>query len=64
MTRAETTSQELNSQLSLMPLKKTTFTLPQDLYKQLKIESVNRETEMSSIVANALRKYLSESAHE
>lgn len=50
--------------MSLMPLKKTTITLPLDLYKQLKIESAKTEKEMSSIVADALRKHLSETEHE
>jgi hypothetical protein len=48
------------SQLSLLPTKKTTFTLPHDLYLQLKIESVKREVEMSELVTEALRRYLSE----
>jgi metal-responsive CopG/Arc/MetJ family transcriptional regulator len=48
------------SQLSLLPQKKTTFTLPRELYKQLKIESAKRDKEMSAIVADALRMYLSE----
>lgn len=59
MARAENTTHEA-SQLKLMPQKKTTITLPQDLYKQLKIESAKREREMSEIVSDALRKYLSE----
>ncbi len=64
MARTEHIPKEVTSQLSLMPLKKTTFTLPLDLYKQLKIESAKREKEMSAIVADALRKHLSETEHE
>jgi hypothetical protein len=48
----------------LIPFKKTTFSLPSDLYKQLKIEAAKRDTEMSTIVADALRKHLSEDEHE
>ena len=48
-----------DAQLTLLPVKKTTFTLPHDLYRQLKIESVKREVEMSTIVTDALRQYLS-----
>ena len=53
-------SQNTTSQLSLIAQKKTTFTLPQELYKQLKIESARRDKEMSAIVTDALREYLSE----
>jgi predicted DNA-binding protein len=63
MARIESTSHGVASQLSLMPQKKTTFTLPLDLYKQLKIESAKRDREMSAIVSDALRKYLSENEH-
>lgn len=47
-------------QLSLTPHKKTTFTLPREVYKQLKIESAKRDKEMSAIVTDALRMYLAE----
>ena len=64
MAQVDFTRQEPESQMSLLPLKKTTFTLPHDLYKQLKIESARRDIEMSAIVADALRKYLLEQDHE
>ncbi len=64
MAQVDFTRQEPDSQMSLLPLKKTTFTLPHDLYKQLKIESARRDIEMSAIVADALRKYLLEQDHE
>jgi metal-responsive CopG/Arc/MetJ family transcriptional regulator len=51
--------QHLSSQLTLLPQKKTTFSLPQELYRQLKIASAERDREMSAIVADALRLYLS-----
>ena len=54
---------ESTSQLDLLPQKKTTISFPRDLYKQLKIESAKRDREMSAIVADALRKYFSESEH-
>jgi hypothetical protein len=50
----------LPSQLNLLPQKKTTFSLPRELYRQLKIESAKRDREMSAIVADALRLYLSD----
>lgn len=52
--------QIFSSQLSLLPQKKTTFSLPRELYKKLKIESAVRDREMSAIVADALRLYLSD----
>ena len=64
MAQTDLTRQVSITQLNLMPLKKTTFTLPQDLYKQLKIESAKRDQEMSAIVTDALRKYLGEREHE
>ncbi|MCL4538446.1 MAG: ribbon-helix-helix domain-containing protein [Bacteroidetes bacterium] len=48
------------TQIALLEVKKTTFTLPRDLYKKLKVESAKREVEMSSIVTEALRKFLPE----
>ena len=48
------------TQLNLLTTKKTTFTLPRDLYTKLKIESAKRDAEMSALVAEALRKFLSE----
>jgi hypothetical protein len=63
MARTEPTPHDTASQMSLMPLKKTTITLPLDLYKQLKIESAKSDKEMSAIVADALRKHLSEAEH-
>jgi len=60
MERPKQASQTGTSQLSLIPQKKTTFTLPRELYKQLKIESARRDKEMSAIVTDALREYLSE----
>jgi hypothetical protein len=50
----------ISSQLNLLPQKKTTFSLPRELYRQLKIESAKRDMEMSAIVADALRLYLSD----
>lgn len=50
-------------QLSLLPVKKTTFTLPQDLYRKLKVESAKRDVQMSSIVTEAVRKFFSEENH-
>jgi hypothetical protein len=47
-------------QLSLLPVKKTTFTLPRDLYTTLKIESVKRDVEMSALVTQALQEFFSE----
>jgi hypothetical protein len=64
MAQLDFTRQEPESQMSLLPLKKTTFTLPHDLYKRLKIESARRDIEMSAIVADALRKHLLEQDHE
>lgn len=46
------------TQLALLPVKKTTFTLPRELYTRLKIESAKREVEMSSLVTQALRQFL------
>jgi metal-responsive CopG/Arc/MetJ family transcriptional regulator len=63
MARIESTSRVIASQLDLLPQKKTTISFPRDLYKQLKIESAKRDREMSAIVADALRKYFSESEH-
>ena len=56
--------QASTTQLGLVLVKKTTFTLPRDLYKKLKIESVKRDVEMSSIVADALREFLPEEPSE
>lgn len=64
MARIESAAHDAGSQLSLMPQKKTTITLPLDLYKQLKIESAKRDREMSAMVSDALRKYFSENDHE
>jgi metal-responsive CopG/Arc/MetJ family transcriptional regulator len=64
MAQPEPNQQEVPAQMSLMPLKKTTISLPLDLYKQLKIESAKRDMEMSTIVTDALRKHLSENENE
>lgn len=60
MAQPNTLTRSAVTQLTLLPMKKTTFSLPQDLYRQLKIESVKRDIEMSTLVAEALRQYLSE----
>jgi hypothetical protein len=56
--------QGIADQLALPLVKKTTFTLPRDLYRRLKIESARREVEMSSIVADALRNFLLKGPNE
>lgn len=60
MSRPKQLSRDVASQLNLIPPKKTTFTLPRELYKQLKIESARRDKEMSAIVTEALQQFLSE----
>lgn len=60
MAQANTLTRSAVTQLTLLPMKKTTFSLPQDLYRQLKIESAKRDIEMSTLVTEALRQYLSE----
>jgi metal-responsive CopG/Arc/MetJ family transcriptional regulator len=60
MAQPNTLTRSPVTQLTLLPMKKTTFSLPQDLYRQLKIESVKRDIEMSTLVTEALRQYLSE----
>jgi len=57
---AKKASSGVGSQLALLPVKKTTFTLPRELYTRLKIESAKRETEMSNLVTMALRQFFSE----
>ena len=52
------------AQMSLLPVKKTTVTLPLDLYRQLKIEAAKQDIEMSAIVVRALRKHFSENENE
>lgn len=52
------------TQLALPLVKKTTFTLPRDLYRKLKMESARREVEMSSIVTDALRNFLLKGPNE
>jgi hypothetical protein len=52
------------TQLPLPLVKKTTFTLPRDLHRRLKVESARREVEMSSIVADALRSFFFNSSRE
>lgn len=64
MAESQPTQHELAAQMNLLPVKKTTFTLPLDLYRQLKIEAAKSDTEMSSIVVDALRKHLSENENE
>lgn len=64
MSQTEPSRHGVASQLNLIQLKKTTFTLPLDLYRQLKIEAAKRGEEMSSIVTDALRKHLTETEHE
>jgi hypothetical protein len=64
MAQSQPRQQELAAQMNLLPVKKTTVTLPLDLYRQLKIEAAKSDTEMSSIVVDALRKHLSENENE
>jgi len=59
MKRTQTKARS-TEQLTLIQQKKTTFTLPQDLYRRLKIESAKQDKEMSAIVVEALREYLPE----
>ena len=64
MAEAEPLEQELGPQMTLLPVKKTTVILPQDLYRQLKVEAAKQDTEMSTIVVDALRKHFSEKENE
>lgn len=64
MEETEPVQQELGPQMSLLPFKKTTVTLPQDLYRQLKVEAAKQDMEMSTIVVDALRKHFSEKENE
>ena len=46
-------------QLSLMPTRKTTFRMPVDLHRRLKITSVQENRQMADIVVDAIETYLS-----
>jgi hypothetical protein len=64
MAETQPVQRELAAQLNLLPVKKTTVILPQDLYRQLKVEAAKQDTEMSTIVVEALRKHFSEKENE
>jgi hypothetical protein len=46
-------------QLSLIPMRKTTFRMPVDLHRRLKIRSVQENRQMADIVVDAIETYLS-----
>ena len=47
------------NQLSLIPTRKTTFRMPVDLHRRLKITSVQENRQMADIVVDAIETYLS-----
>ena len=46
-------------QLSLIPTRKTTFRMPVDLHRRLKITAVQENRQMADIVVDAIETYLS-----
>lgn len=47
------------SQLSLIPMTKTTFRIPREMHRRLKIEAVQESRQMADIVVDAIETYLS-----
>ncbi len=46
-------------QLSLIPMRKTTFRMPADLHRRLKIAAVQENRQMADILVDAIETYLS-----
>jgi len=47
------------TQLSLIPMRKTTFRMPVELHQRLKIAAVQENRQMADIVVDAIGAYLS-----
>ncbi len=46
-------------QLSLIPLRKTTFRMPVDLHRRMKIAAIQENRQMADILVDAIESYLS-----
>lgn len=46
-------------QLSLIPMRKTTFRMPVDLHRRLKIAAIQENRQMADILVDAIETYLS-----
>jgi len=48
------------SQPSLIPMRKTTFRMPVDLHRRLKIAAIQENRQMADILVDAIENYLSD----
>jgi predicted transcriptional regulator len=46
-------------QLTLIPMRKTTFRMPVDLHRRLKIAAIQENRQMADILVDAIETYLS-----